>query len=333
MTFPEILAPLLEGRDLSAQQAEATMRYLTGGEATEAQIGGLLLLLRAKGVKGTELAGFARVLRASAARVEHPYDDLVDTCGTGGGCASFNLSTAAAIVASAAGARVAKHGNRGVSSPCGSAHVLEALGVRLGEEPGRLAERLGAARIAFLFAPAHHPAMRHVGKARRELGVRTVFNALGPLANPAGARRQLVGVYDTSLLRPVGEALALLGAERALVVRGEDGLDEVSPSARTMYVKVWHGRVEEGALTPGSFGLEPVAAEAIAPGATIEENATILREAVSDPGSPRARAILPSAATALWLAGLEGDLHAAAERALTAIAMGAAARKLEEIAA
>ncbi len=331
MTFPEMIQPLLERKDLSQEQARELMRYMTSGEATEAQIGGALLGLRIKGCTTRELAAFASVLRERAFMLEHPYIDLVDTCGTGGGCPSFNISTAAAIVAAAAGARIAKHGNRAVTSQCGSADVLEALGLKIGGEQEDLRARLDRDRIVFLFAPAHHPAMAHVGKARKELMVRTVFNQLGPLANPAGARRQLIGVYDPGLMRSMGEALRELGCERAVIVHGDDGLDEISPVTTTEYVKVWDGKVSTGKWSPADFGLEPLDEQALAPGATKEDNARILRDAVSGRDPMRMLAILPSAAAAIWIAGLDEDLKQAVERAKDAISSGLALAKLDSL--
>jgi len=330
MTFADLVQPLLQRRDMSNEQAGALMTHLVSGEATEAQIGGVLLALRVKGCTTRELAAFATVLRERAASLSHNYDDLVDTCGTGGGEPSFNISTAAAIVAAAAGVRIAKHGNRSISG-MGSADVLEQLGVRIGGEPERLMHLLENLGIVFLFAPAHHPAMRHVAKARKELGLRTVFNQLGPLANPAGASRQLIGVYDTGLMRSMGEALRELGTQRALIVHGRDGLDELSPVAETEYVRVWDGRVSAGIMSPSDFGLEPVPAQAVLPGDTLADSAEILREAVGDVTSDRARAVLPSAAAAIWLAGMEETLPEAAERARTAISSGRATQKLEEL--
>jgi anthranilate phosphoribosyltransferase len=331
MTFPDLVQPLIERKDLSEEQAIRLMRHLMSGEATEAQIGGVLLGLRIKGCTTRELASFAKVLREHATAVPNDYHDLVDTCGTGGGIPSFNISTAAAIVASAAGVRIAKHGNRAVTSKCGSADVLEHLGVRIGGESESLAHMLEVQRIVFLFAPAHHPAMRFVGKARKELGLRTVFNQLGPLANPAGASRQLIGVYDAALMRSMAEALRLLGSERVLIVHGDDGLDEISPCATTEYVKVWDGRVSTGKFSPSDFGLAPLEPRALEPADDCVGNAAILREAISDLDSPRARAILPSAAAAIWISGLEDDLLQAVERASAAISTGRASEKLEEL--
>lgn len=330
MSFAELVDPMIARRDFTPDQAEALMAYLMSGQATEGQIGAVLLGLRQKGCTTREVAGFVRVLRAQAATISTEFPDLLDTCGTGGGVPTFNLSTASALVASAAGARVAKHGNRSMSG-LGSADVLEAAGVKLIGDPERLTKILTDIGIVFLFAQAHHPAMRHVAKVRRELGIRTVFNQLGPLANPAGARRQLLGVYDAGLMRSMAEALLELGSERALLVNGCDGLDEISPVTDTEYVRVWDGRVSSGKFTLRDFGLEPISAEALAPGRNIDESAAILREALSDIDSPRAAAVLPSAAAALWVAGIEDSLPAGVERAKMAISTGRAIAKLEEL--
>jgi anthranilate phosphoribosyltransferase len=331
MSFPDLVQPLIERKDLSESQAVELMRHLMSGEATEAQIGGVLLGLRIKGCTTRELAAFASVLRERAASVTHSFDDLVDTCGTGGGIPSFNISTAAAIVAAAAGVRIAKHGNRGVTSKCGSADVLEHLGVRIGGDQETLAHQLDTSRIVFLFAPSHHPAMRYVGKARQELGLRTVFNQLGPLANPAGAKRQLIGVYDGALMRSMAEALRLLGSERVLIVHGDDGLDEISPCTTTEYVRIWDGKISTGKFSPSDFGTELVDPAALEPADDCDGNAAILREAISDLESPRAQAILPSAAAAIWIGGLEDNLIAATDRARAAISSGRATEKLEQL--
>jgi anthranilate phosphoribosyltransferase len=331
MTFSELVQPLVERKDLNEVQAANLMTYVMSGDATDAQIGAVLLGLRMKGCTTIELASFVRVLRSKAAAIGHSHTNLVDTCGTGGGAKSFNISTAAALIASAAGANIAKHGNRAVTSSCGSADVLESLGVIITGDHERLAHILDAAHIVFLFAQAHHPSWRHVGKARKDLGVRTVFNQLGPLLNPAGASRQLIGVYDAGLMRSMGEALKMLDCERALLVHGCDGLDEISPVTDTQVVKVWDGEVTSGLLTLSEFGLSPVPASALEPGSTVAENADILKESISNPHSVRAHAVLPSAAAAIWIAGLETSLPDAVERAREAISSGAAYSKLEQL--
>lgn len=330
MTYAELVQPLIERRDMTPEHAEEIMRFLIGGNATDAQIGGILLGLRIKGCTTRELAAFVNVMRQKASLIGHTFDNLVDTCGTGGGRPTFNISTAAAIVASSAGVRIAKHGNRSVTG-LGSADVLEELGVSIGGDPEALLHNLETVGIVFMFAPAHHPAMKHVAKARRELGISTVFNQLGPLANPAGAKRQLIGVYDPALMRSMGEALRELGTERALLVHGSEGLDEISPCGPTEVVKIWEGKISTETLTPADFGLEPIDAVALNVGATIAECADILREAITDPESPRSRAIVPSAAAAIWLAGLEKTLPTSTERARSAIGTGLARTLLERL--
>ncbi|HXH60380.1 MAG TPA: anthranilate phosphoribosyltransferase [Fimbriimonadaceae bacterium] len=333
MTFPDLLGRLIEGADLGRDEASDLMRRIMSGALEDAQLGAVLTALRIKGASPAELAGFAEVMRQNASSLSTSVPNLVDTCGTGGGPTTFNLSTAAAIVAVAAGAKVAKHGNRGVTSACGSADVLEALGVTLGGDPEQLAKALETVGIVFLFAQHHHPAMRHVGPVRKALGVRTVFNQLGPLANPAGAKRQLVGVFDRSLVVPMAKALALLETEHSMVVHSEEGMDEVSPCGKTFVAEVQGGEVSEMELAPDSFGLEPLLCNALEPGGTVEENAKILREAISDSNSVRAKAILPNSAVALYLAGLCDDLPTGARMAVAAIEQGRAVKVLEEMAA
>lgn len=306
------------------------MVYLTSGEASEAQSGAAMMALRIKGATATELAAFAQVMRENSVGPSHTHEDLVDTCGTGGGVPSFNISTASSFVAAAAGVRIAKHGNRGVTSAYGSADVLETLGAKIQTDWDVLLHMLDKTGIGFMYAPAHHPAMRHVGKARKDLGFRTVFNQLGPLANPAGAKRQLVGVYDHRLAFPMAEALMKLGTQRALVAHGEDGLDEISPVAYTRFALLWDGELSEGILSPVGFGLEPINPEAVKPGPTAEENAELLRIAVTDVETERCTAILPSAACAIWIAGLAPERRSATDMAREVVKSGAAREKLEE---
>src|ERR687885_901373 len=226
----DALAQLLDGKDMTRAEARRVMDTIMSGRATPAQIGGFLVALRLKGETADEIAGCAEAMRAHVLPVHPAREDLVDTAGTGGdGGKTFNISTAAALVAAAAGAAVAKHGNRAVSSRSGSADVLEALGFQLELAPDRIERSIDELGFGFLFAPTHHPAMRHAAPVRRELGTRTVFNVLGPLTNPARARAQVVGVYAASLVRPLAEALARLGARRAFVVHGAGGIDELSP--------------------------------------------------------------------------------------------------------
>ncbi|HEY3780568.1 MAG TPA: anthranilate phosphoribosyltransferase [Fimbriimonadaceae bacterium] len=328
-SFTEILTPLLEGQNLSFDQARELMAFLTSGEASEGQIGSALTALKIKGATATELAGFSQVMRDNAHSPAHSLENLVDTCGTGGGVPSFNISTASSFVAAAAGVKIAKHGNRGVTSAYGSADVLETLGAKVQTEWDVLVRMLSQTGIGFMFAPAHHPAMRHVGKTRKDLGFRTVFNQLGPLANPAGAKSQLIGVYDPTLAFPMAEALMKLGTERALIAHGEDGLDEVSPVTPTRFALLWDGELSEGILSPSGFGLKPVSPHAVLPGDSAQANAELMLEAITDSSSERSTAILPSAACAIWIAGITPDRKSAAELAREVVRSGAAREKLE----
>lgn len=326
MSIDSILYAIEAKVDLDSQQASSLMEHLVSGKASDHEIRGVLLGINEKGVTGQELAEFARVLRRTSLTLSHDVPGLLDTCGTGGGRPSFNLSTAAAIVACAAGAKVAKHGNRGVTSKCGSADVLEELGVRLTNDAEALTHILDTVGMVFLFAQNHHPAMRHVGPVRRELGVRTVFNLLGPLSNPAGASRQLIGVYDPKFLDCVAEALLILGTERALVVHGADGMDEVSPCAETEYRLLWDGKI-----VSGHFPNAGIPTDAIEPADSVQQNAQILLESIKDDRSVRARAILPNAGAALWLAGVADSFDDGLRQARLAIESGSAVAKLNHL--
>ncbi len=330
MNVGPLIEQLLSGQDLAPEQAESLMAFMISGEAGDAQIAGVLIALKAKGATGRELASFVRAMRAAATPLHHDLPQVVDTCGTGGGAPSFNLSTATAFIVAAAGGRVAKHGNRGVTSSCGSADVLEGLGANMDLDIERKTALLHNIGITFLFAPAHHPAMRHVGAVRKALGTRTVFNQLGPLANPAGANRQIIGVYDASLLKPMADALRDLGTDRALVVHGDDGMDEISPCADSQAWRVWRGVAEPVAMKLSELGLAPIDPATLAPGSDATENGAILREALSEAASPRFQAILPSAAVTLWLAGLADVPLQGVALARDVVASGAAARKLDE---
>ncbi|MBC8063230.1 MAG: anthranilate phosphoribosyltransferase [Chlorobia bacterium] len=329
MPFLDMIQPLLEQKDLSSPDALELMAWLLDGEASDAQIGATLTALRIKGASPIELAAFATALRERAKRLDLG-DGVVDTCGTGGGKSSFNISTAAAFVAAGAGVKIAKHGNRSVTSNCGSADVLETLGAKLQEDLAKLERIFKESGIVFMFAPVHHPGMRHVGKARKELGFRSVFNQLGPLANPAGAKRQQIGVYDSAMVDPMAHALAKLGAERAVVVHGEDGLDEISPCEKTKAAFVLNGEVRSTTIGPSDFGLQTIDAGALEPGDDAAENATILQLAISEVDSKRSKAILPSAAMAIWLSGLAPDLTEARLMAQATIRDGHAIEALEK---
>ncbi len=323
------LARLLDGRSLPRPDARALMESIMDGEATPAQIAGLLVALRVKGESADEIAGFAEAIRARALAVHPRRDDLVDTAGTGGdGAETINISTGAALVAAAAGAGVAKHGNRAVSSACGSADVLEALGFDLEPAPARIERSIDELGFGFLFAPAHHPGFRHAAAVRRELAVRTVFNVLGPLTNPAGARAQLIGVYSPDLVRKLAEVLARLGTRRAFVVHGFGGLDELSPAGPNLVCEVVEGAVVERELDPHELGI----ARSDPRGGPPDENATALRCVLSgeDRGARR-DAILLNAAAAIAAAGHAADLREGVAAAGEAIDSGAAWDRLDAL--
>lgn len=308
------------------------MSQVMAGEATPAQIAALLVALRMKGETGSEITGFAKVMRQNVVPVKTSRNNVIDTCGTGGDTLkTFNISTAAAFVAAGAGATVSKHGNRAVTSKCGSADVLEALGVNLslGAEPcGELLDEIG---IAFLFAPNFHPAMKHAAAPRKEIRLRTVFNLLGPLTNPAGARRQVIGVFHSTLVGRLSGVLRRLGAERAAVVHGLAGLDEVSPVGPSRIAFLDGKDVEERVLHPSDFGAAEVSPSAIVASESPEGNAALLREAISNLASPYSQAVLPSAALAIWVSGISDDLRECAKHARRSIETGAAKAKLDTL--
>lgn len=326
----EAVKELVSGGDLSAREVEASMDLILGGEASSAQIAAFVVALRMKGESALEIAAAARALRKHCDTIRPSVDGpLLDTCGTGGdGLHTFNISTAAALVAAAAGVAVAKHGNRAVSSRAGSADVLEALGVRIDLAPERVARCIEEVGIGFLFAPSHHAAMRHAAPVRRELGIRTIFNLLGPLSNPASATHQVVGIYDGSRVEQLAEALGALGLEAAWVVHGEGGLDEVSPSGPTKVAQLADGEVTSFELGPRDFGLAEMPVEALR-GGDARRNAEIIRAVLDgEEGAPRV-AVLLNAAAALQVVGVETEPRSAAERAAEAIDSGAARETLE----
>ena len=334
MTAQQALARLLDGHDLSREEARAVMNEVMEGEATPAQIGGLLVALRLKGETADEIAGCAEAMRAHVLEVKPKRDDLVDTAGTGGDAArTINISTAAALVAAAAGAGVAKHGNRAVSSASGSADVLEALGFNLELPPHRIERSIDELGFGFLFAPAHHPAMRHAAPVRRELATRTVFNVLGPLTNPAGARAQVVGVYAPELVRTIAEVLARLGARHAFVVHGAGGIDELSPAGPNLVCEVVDGEVRERTIDPEQELGVPRCDPAELRGGSPEENAKAIREIFSGATGGRRDAVLLNAAGAIAAGGHADDLAEGLERAREAVASGAAGERLEALAA
>jgi anthranilate phosphoribosyltransferase len=328
----DALTLLLDGRDLSRDDARAVMDEVMRGEATPGQIGGFLIALRLKGETADEIAGCAEAMRAHVLPVRPQRSDLVDTAGTGGdGGRTFNISTAAALVAAAAGAAVAKHGNRAVSSASGSADVLEALGFSLEQPPERIARSIDELGFGFMFAPAHHPAMRHAAPVRRDLATRTVFNVLGPLTNPAGARAQVIGVYAPGLVRTIAEVLAQLGARRAFVVHGADGIDELSPSGPNLVCEVVDGAVHERTIDPVELGVERCAAGELA-GGQPAENAAAIRAVFAGGQGAKRDAVLLNAAGAIAAAGHADDLREGLELARAAVDSGAAAERLDELA-
>jgi len=327
----QALARLLDGHDLSREEAHGVMGSIMSGEATPAQIAGFLIALRAKGETADEIAGCAEAMREHALPVRPQRDDLVDTAGTGGdGASTINISTAAALVAAAAGAGVAKHGNRAVSSACGSADVLEALGFNLDLSTERVARSIDELGFGFLFAPTHHPAMRHAAPVRSELAARTVFNVLGPLTNPAGARAQVVGVYAPELVRTIAEVLAQLGATRAFVVHGAGGIDELSPAGPNFVCEVVDGDVRARNIDPLEFGLPRCEPNDLR-GGSPEENAAAIRDVFAGEDGGRRSAILLNAAGAIAAGGHADDLREGLELAREAVDSGAAAARLDEL--
>jgi anthranilate phosphoribosyltransferase len=326
------LADLLEGRDLGRDRSREVMSEIMRGEATPAQIGGFLVALRLKGETADEIAGCAEAMREHVLPVRPQRDDLVDTAGTGGdGASTINISTAAAIVAAAAGAGVAKHGNRAVSSASGSADVLEALGFSLEQPPERIAQSIDELGFGFMFAPTHHPAMRHAAPVRRELAARTVFNVLGPLTNPAGARAQVIGVYAKPLVRTIADVLAQLGARRAFVVHGAYGIDELSPAGPNDVCEVVDGEVYERVIDPIDLGVARCDPDELR-GGSAAENAEAFRAVLAGADGGKRDAILLNAAGAIAAAGHAPDLREGLELARKAIDSGAANARLDELA-
>ena len=319
------------GDHLTSDHAAAVLAEIMEGRTDEVQTGAFLIALRAKGETVPELVGLARTMRSLSDSVEIDRADLLDTAGTGGGPSTFNISTAAALVAAASGCAVAKHGNRSATSRSGSADVLEALGVSIELGPAQVATCIEEIGFGFMFAPRHHTAMKNVVGVRKELGVRTIFNFLGPLTNPAGARRQLLGVSDRRYQETIAEALVGLGAESALVVSSEDGIDELSISARTRVIEVAEGTTEEWFAEPGQFGLSEAPLEQIA-GGEPQENAAVIRTAFEGEEGPARDVILLNAGAAIYAGGRADDLGAGVQRAREAVDSGAAVRMLEALA-
>ncbi len=328
---------LASRRDLSADETAEVLAEIMHGEVSETQIAGFLIALRTKGETVDELAGLARTMRALAAHVPSGREDLLDTAGTGGGRSSFNVSTTAALIAAGAGCAVAKHGNRSATSRSGSADLLEALGARIDLGPAAVAACIDEAGFGFMFAPAHHQATRFVVPVRRELAVRTIFNLLGPLTNPAGASRQLIGVSDAAFLETMAGALAKLGVERALVVAGEDGLDEVSADAPTKVVEVNGDEITRYLLSPQQVGVAPASGLQAArgpQGGTPAENASVTRAILEAGANPMHRPAgealaLINAGAAIYAAAGADSIAEGVQAARAALAEGRAAGALE----
>jgi anthranilate phosphoribosyltransferase len=329
-TLTKAIDALASGHDLPMEQAAAVLRVIMEGNASETQIAAFLIALRTKGETVEELAGLASTMRALATPVTCERDDLLDTAGTGGGRTTFNVSTTAALIAAGAGCAVAKHGNRSATGLSGSADVLEALDVRIDLDPEAVGRCIDEVGFGFMFAPAHHAAMRWVIPVRKELAVRTIFNFLGPLTNPAGASRQLLGVSDRGYQETIAEALVGLGCERALVVTGADGVDELTLSDETRVIEVKDGGTEEWFASPGEFGIDQRPIDAIA-GGTPEENAKVVRQAFEERSGPAHDVIVLNAGAAITVGGRADELGEGIERAREAIDSGAASEELESL--
>ncbi len=331
MSIQNAINQLLQRHDLTEADMLAAMQLIMSGGATDAQIGAFLISLRMKGETVTEISAAARVMRELSAKVSTDKTHLVDTCGTGGDASgTFNISTASAFVAAAAGARVAKHGNRSVSSKSGSADVLEAAGVRLNLTPAQVGRCLDEIGIGFMFAPAHHSAMKHAIGPRREIGARTIFNILGPLTNPAGAPNQVLGVFQRALLEPLAQVLQTLGSRHVLVVHARDGLDEMSIATETDIAELRDGQVRVYSVAPEDFGLQRTSLDSIK-AADAATSLQILRAVLEDRPGPARDIVCMNAGAAIYAAGVAASLQAGVAAADKAISSGEAHRKLDQL--
>jgi anthranilate phosphoribosyltransferase len=322
--FAPLLEKLVRHEDLTTEEASAVMQEVMEGRALPVALAGVLSALAMKGERPAEIVGFARTMRAHAVKLASPVRDVFDTCGTGGDrSGTFNISSAAAIVVAACGVSVAKHGNRSVSSQCGSADVFEQLGVNITALPAVVERTLAEANIAFFFAPTFHPAMKHAGPTRRELGIRTVFNLLGPLTNPAGATRQIVGVPRSELTEPIARALMMLGSTRAWVVHGADGIDEISTTGYTKVSECRDGAVNTFYVHPGDFGVAK-AASADLRGGNAADNAAIIRDVLDGRTGPHRDVVALNAGAALFIAGRTTSVAEGIRAATAAIDSGGA---------
>jgi anthranilate phosphoribosyltransferase len=333
MDIQTAIKTVIAGQDLGGDEMTAVMRQIMTGECTASQIGGFLVGLRMKGESVDEISAAAKVMRELATRVEVDAEHLVDTCGTGGDSSgSFNISTASALVAAAAGAKVAKHGNRSMTSSSGSADVLEAAGVKLDITPAQVGECVEQVGVGFMFAPAHHGAMKHAIGARKELAVRTVFNVLGPLTNPAGAPNQVIGVFDGELVEVMANVLRQLGSRHVMVVHAEDGMDEISISAPTRVAELKDGAVSCYTIEPADFGMQAAPLDSLRVGSSAESLAMIQGVLAGQPGPARDIVCL-NAGAAIYVSGLAATLAAGVEAAQAAIDSGKAAGVLQNLVA
>ena len=332
MNFSEALNQITQGDSLSVDQSKSIFDTIMAGDATSAQIGGMLMALRTKGESISEITGAALAMRQASVKVEVEVDYLVDTCGTGGSGEHklFNVSTASALVAAAGGAHVAKHGNRAASSKSGSADVLEEAGVNLELTPDQVGRCIAEVGIGFLFAMAHHPAMRFAGPVRKELGVRTVFNLLGPLTNPTSAKRQVLGVFDPRLLRPVAEVAKHLGSEHVLVVHS-DGLDELNIQGSSEVAELRDGNIDEYQINPADLGIESQDVSTLRCGSPAESFALIKAALTDAENKPASDLVALNAGAALYVAGIVGDLKNGVVLAQDLISSGQAGEKLKEL--
>jgi len=333
MTVQEAIQQVIEGRSLDEKQAAAVASDIMAGKATPAQIAALLVGLRIKGETVEEITGFVRTMRQGATPVPAVAGDLVDTCGTGGDrSGTFNISTVSAFVAAGAGCKIAKHGNRSVSSGCGSADVLQALGVDIEMPPDVTARCIDEIGVGFLFAPQYHPGARHAAVPRREIGVRTIFNVLGPLLNPAGARRQLLGVYDRKLTGPIAQVLHRLGSTHCLVVHGEDGLDEITLAARTHVSELKDDTIRSLAISPAEFGVKPAELDALR-GGDAETNAVIVWRVLNGESGPTRDVVLLNAGAAIYVGGQAASIAEGVRRAAESLDSGRAQAALDALVA
>jgi len=333
MNIQGAIAAVISRQNLSREDMQAVMRSIMTGDATPSQIGGFLVGLRMKGETVDEITAAADVMRELAASVNVTGPHLIDTCGTGGdGAKTFNISTASAFVAAAAGAKVAKHGNRSISSKSGSADVLEAAGVNLELTPEQVAKCIDQVGLGFMFAPKHHSAMKHAIGPRKEMGVRTIFNVLGPLTNPAGAPNQVLGVYSAEWLEPLANVLGQLGSEHVLVVHAEDGMDEISIGAETKVAELKDGRVAVYSLSPEQFGFVRADISALAVDGA-QQSLAMIRDVLANKPGPALDIVLLNAGASIYAAGLAESIAAGIDAAKQAIASGEAKNKLEQLVA